>query len=242
MTTAKCLSSIFKGNMNQKDYKIYIVDDACTDYTNKFLYLLKKENRPIVTFHNPIQLGYVGSTNKALKALDTDYFVFMNNDVLLDKNCLQELFSEMVNHPEYGILGATQYDTKKVELSPLKYFIRGERATVWNHIELKNLPKKLDDIIPVDITHFACSISKREVIEKIGLLDERFSPGCYEQEDWCLKTKLAGFKIGVVPKAKFIHKVSISTSDKPDYWTSILSGNRLKFWTKWGESLQKCLI
>ena len=110
--------------------------------------MLKKENRPIVAFHNPIQLGYVGSTNKALKALDTDYFVFKNNDVLLDNNCLQELFSEMVYHPENG----------------------------------------------------------------------------------------------VVPKAKFIHKVSISTSDKPDFWTSILSGNRLKFWTKWGESLQKCLI
>ena len=51
---------------------------------------------------------------------------------------------------------------------------------------------------------FLCTLIKREVIEKIGGLDERFSPGNFEDDDFCLRAQLAGYKT-VIAQDVFIH-------------------------------------
>jgi O-antigen biosynthesis protein len=237
ITTARCLATIFKSDL--KDYKVVVIDDACTDFTNKLLYRIQEEGRPLEVLHNQIQVGYVDSTNSALKKLDTEYFVFMNNDVLLDPICIRELIAEQFKHPEYGILGGTQYDREWKEQAPLKYFVRGEQATISNHIIMKNLPEKYGDIIPVDDTHFACSLCSKRVLDKVGLIDTIYSPGNYDQEDYCLRVLEAGFKIGIVPKAKYIHNASTTTSDNMAFYSQVLDRNRIVFWNKWGDKLRQ---
>lgn len=241
-TTAHCLASIFKSDLTGIGYKVVVVDDACTDYTNKLVHTIMEERDNVDVINHQTSLGYTDSANDVLKTLDTEFILFMNNDVLLEKNCIRELVAHMYKHPEYGLLGGAQYDKNWKENQTLRYFIRGETAGIWNHIRTENLPTKPKDVIRVDATHFACSLCRKSVVDQIGLLSEEFRPGCYEQEDYFLRMKEVGWKIGVVPTAKYIHNHGTSTSDNFIFWQNVLNENRIKWWTKWGTRLQQNLI
>ncbi|CUS97599.1 glycosyltransferase family 2 protein [Candidatus Kryptobacter tengchongensis] len=76
---------------------------------------------------------------------------------------------------------------------------------------------------------------KRKVIEIIGGFDERFSPGNFEDDDFCLRTVLAGFKIAIA-KDVFIHHFgskSFNANGREKY-IHILKQNEKIFVEKWG--------
>ena len=56
---------------------------------------------------------------------------------------------------------------------------------------------------------------RREAIEQVGLLDERFFIYC-EEIDWCLRIKAAGWGIWCVPEAEIVHHVAQSTGQFRD--------------------------
>ncbi|MDP2038027.1 MAG: hypothetical protein Q8L04_11640, partial [Ignavibacteria bacterium] len=72
-------------------------------------------------------------------------------------------------------------------------------------------------------------------IEKIGGLDERFSPGNYEDDDFCLRAQIAGFKT-VIAKDVFIHHYGSKSfkADGEKKYAERLEINKQKFISKWG--------
>jgi tetratricopeptide (TPR) repeat protein len=84
---------------------------------------------------------------------------------------------------------------------------------------------------------FLCTLIKKEVIDKIGGLDERFTPGNFEDDDFCLRSQLAGFKT-VISKDVFIHhygSVSFKNNGE-DHYDELLKVNEQKFIDKWGSN------
>ena len=78
-----------------------------------------------------------------------------------------------------------------------------------------------------------CLLIKREVINKVGLLDEQFFPGNFEDDDYCMRILEAKYKL-VLSKDTFIHhfgKISFKNNDL-DY-KKILRKNKEKFNKKW---------
>lgn len=238
-TTATCLSSIFKSETDLK-YDAIVIDDASTDSTSTFLkYLKEKENRPVTIIRNEKNLGFVESLNVGITNSIGNFVLFLNNDVSLDKNCISELHSKLVQYEDVGILGALPCNPNWESPAPLQYLLRGENATIRDHVISQSIPKDLIDsnIIYTDIAPIACFMMKKSLIDKLGLLDMRFSPANYEQEDYCLRAKEAGYQVAVCPKAKFIHYGAVSVSDNIVYYSQILNRNRELFLKKWGNKL-----
>jgi GT2 family glycosyltransferase len=240
-TTANCLASIFKSKI-LIPYKVIVINDNSTDYTAKLLQTIGQEGYPITLLTNDENKGYLGSTNMALKIVNSTYILFLNNDVILDKNCIKELIEVYRQHPDIGILGATQLDVNRNELYPLKFFLRGEKATIRDHIIATNIPENLReaDVAYCDDVHFACSLTTKEVIDKIGgQLDPDFGLGNYDQESACCAVKEQGYQIAVAPRAKFVHLCSVSVRDKISEYSLLLDKNRELFFKKWGQKLKE---
>ncbi len=238
--TAKCLISILKSDIPIK-YEIIVIDDASTDATQQLIRTVIKENHPVTLITNMENKGYILSTNEALKIIDSKYILFMNNDVYLDKTCIKELLRVYETYPDVGVLGGTQYaDGWKETDSALKFFTRGDKATIRDHMITSKIPDNLknSDIVYCDDVHFACALTTKAVVDKVGLLDEEFLLGCYDQEDFCLRVKELQMQIAVCPKAKFIHYLSVSTRDKFYEYQRALDANRITFFKKWGEKLR----
>ncbi len=244
-TTANCLISILKGNISDsKEEKIIVIDDASTDETPALLTTVKKEYPNLEIITNETNVGYVPSVNKALRIVKTKYILLMNNDVFLSNGCIPTLVETFEKFPLMGMLGGLQLDKNQNELSPLKFFKRGSEATIRDHIMVSNVPENLKEasIIFVDDVHFACALTSTTVVNKVGLLDEDFGKGNYDQEDMSLRIREAGYQVAICPKAKFIHLVSVSVADDMPYFSKLLDRNREIFFKKWGEKLRNKLI
>ncbi|MBK7632425.1 MAG: hypothetical protein IPJ23_17325 [Ignavibacteriales bacterium] len=104
------------------------------------------------------------------------------------------------------------------------------------HIYAKSIKEKnKDKYFQFPRVAFLCTLIKREVIEKIGGLDERFTPGNFEDDDYCLRTQLAGFKT-VVAQDVFIHHFGSKSfkAEGEKKYAERLKTNRGIFVNKWG--------
>ncbi|MEG1142248.1 MAG: bifunctional glycosyltransferase/class I SAM-dependent methyltransferase, partial [Clostridia bacterium] len=79
-----------------------------------------------------------------------------------------------------------------------------------------------------------CYLIKKEVIDQVGLLDERFTPGNFEDDDFSFRTISKGYKL-LLCKDTFIHHFqSVSFSAEQEKFIQVYSINRQKFYKKWG--------
>lgn len=158
-------------------------------------------------------IGYARGNNlgikKALKQ-EADYILLLNDDTIVSPHFLGFLVEEGEKSSSVGMLGPKIYYTDE----PKKIWFAGarfdSRTCAVSTIGFDQGDQH-EDSLPVESDYISgCALLiKREAIEKIGLLDERFFL-YWEDVDWGLWAKKTGFKNIVVPSAKIWHKVSVS--------------------------------
>ena len=225
--TEQCINSIKKQTF--KDYEIIVVDNASTDGSISYL----KNKFPKIKFiHNKQNLGYAGGNNVGIKKTKGEWVLILNNDTILDKNFLDELWK---NRGKADILGVRNY-----------YF--NERNIIWaigskvNKLTMraKLIANKMKDssrINSMKIEHAVGSaiFVNKKVFSKIGYLNEDYF-AYYEETEWQARAKKANLSISWVPSAKLWHKVACSTGGgKSPLSAYYLIRNRGYFIKKWGE-------
>jgi GT2 family glycosyltransferase len=247
--TAHCLASLFHSSIDKDKYEVLIVDNASTDMTPTLLSYLQKENFPINILRNEENLGYLLGANQGWKEVKTPYCLHLNNDVFVKPDTIELMLKPFQKDPLIGIVGGIQISVEK----PINYayetkhyfhtyFYRGEDVDKNDdivYVKPLSEEEKQRDYVEVESTGFGCAIVKKEVWEKVGFYDERFVPCMSEMEDYLLRTKEAGFKICISPKALYLHAVGATTVDNRPYFDSIVKRNKLLFKEKWGEKLRR---
>ena len=195
------LDSIIK-KMNYKNYKIFLVDNGSKDRHD--LMVLKKFPKVDVT-RNKKNLGFSKANNigikKALKEYNPEYFLLLNDDMeILDKNFLKKMIKVSENDKKIGIAGCQQVYPDGSMQDVGGYFRK------WNLTKILNF--KEGNILNVDQFMGSCMLIKKDVINKIGGLDEIFTPFLLEDSDYCLRAKKAGYLVKIVTGTKIIHKKS----------------------------------
>ena len=241
--TKRCLGSIYFSDNIISKIDILVVDNASMDETEDFLNFQIASGYPIRVIKNLKNLDYLLAANQGWKEVKTPYCLHLNNDVVVEPRCIKNMLDAFEKDPKIGIVGGIQFSPTATFGKTL--FHRGE--DVDNHEDLRYVVPMTEEernspFVEVETTGFCCAMVKREVWEKIGHYDEQFAPAMSEQEDYCLRTREAGFKVAVVPKAFYIHYVGVSTVDNRSYYQEVLKINRGKFLNKWGEKLRKNLI
>jgi len=235
--TAKCLASVFKSTYSKENYEIIIVDNASTDKTESLITYLIKEKEPIKYMKMKENLDYCKGANVGWREVKTPYLMLLNNDVILDKDCIEKMMK------------AVQTDEKIGSVAPIEYRLDGQTReapfTYLNKEDLRNgkysvILKKYSEIehnifglIDVDIAGGAACIIRKEVSDKIGFYDEIFSPCMHEHEDYCLRIKIAGYRNVMVPDAKMVHIVGATTAFNNAYYNNVCKENNRKFVEKW---------
>jgi O-antigen biosynthesis protein len=79
-----------------------------------------------------------------------------------------------------------------------------------------------------------CMLIKKSIVHQIGMLDERFTPGNYEDDDYSVRIRLEGYKLLLCKDAFIHHYGSVSFGEVPQSYIELMQRNRLKFVEKWG--------
>jgi len=248
--TINCLISLKK--LDYPCYDVVVVDNASQDDSVALIRQHDPEIHILQTGHN---LGYAGGNNVGIRyALEhgAEYICILNNDTLVAPGFLSPLL-ESFKHESIGV--ATPLIVEMAR--PERVWALGatvDKATGDVTQNYKGQPSSVTaNTIPfeVDAAAGTAMLIKREVFEQAGLLDEDFYL-YYEETEWSMRVRKAGYGIIAVPQAVILHKVSATlgqTSPVVDYY---MLRNHLLFvklhwsslarWRLWGRIIARNLL
>jgi len=204
--TVPCINSLFAGSIQPS--KIFVVDNASIDNS---VNILKTSFETIELIENQCNLGFAGGNNVGfLKIMSEnyDYIWVLNNDTVVDTNCLCNLLEVMEN--DKGIAAATGKILYEGTADLIWYAgskINYRRLKSWHIGALQRDKGQFD--VPRDVPFISgCSMFLRKsTLEKTGFFDNNFF--AYSEDfDWCLRAGDLGLRLRYIPKAKLYHKVS----------------------------------
>ena len=221
----KCLSSLRHLKNNRYQLTTLIVDNgSCADELTRLRKFLVKNRQQLAflrpkLFQNRLNLGFSRGNNVGIRhALEkgADYVLLLNNDVIIEMNFLihslrikADIISPVVKFREFKDKPQLLYD-----LGGFVNWTTG-RTTHLNTYKNEYLRYKGQKPISVDYVAGCCMLIKRQVLESIGFLDEKYFI-YFEDVDYCITAKKHGFKVVVDPDSIIYHKLGGSM----DRWSN----------------------
>lgn len=210
---AACLASIER-NPPFCSYEILLVDDASS---RPCKWMVEERFPSVRLMVNPTNLGFAASNNLAIRESKGRYVLLLNNDTEVLPGSLDALVSFAELHTNVAAVGPMLLNTdgsfqpqcKRGTLSPLSgvaYSLGFDRLFRGNHVLGEYLMTYADPRRTHDVKGLsgACMLVRREAIEQVGLLEERFR--MYGEDiDWCYRMRARGWRVCYLPEAQVIH-------------------------------------
>ena len=223
----KCLSCIRK-NINSFKIELVIIDNNSDDDTllniKKFSSEIR-QNLTVKIIENSENIGFASAVNQGLKEACGDFILVMNPDVFLFNGFLRQSVSLLNEDCEIGLI-APQHLSLKNKIIPSCREFPDYSILLWEITGLSILFNKSKifgrwrmgyfdhkSVREVDQPMASCLMGKKEVIDKIGPMDERFTI-FFNDVDWCRRFKEKGYKIIFHPGIKIYHLVGHSVKQR----------------------------
>jgi len=229
-----CLSAIERNTV--APYELLVADDMSSELSMRtFLRNIKGRCSVIKSCK---RRGFAGINNWAVTKTNTKYICLLNSDTEPGYQWLTFMLEELDNNEDVGIVGA------KLLYPPQKGWNIGgtiQHAGVARNGE--GLPyhifggqpsdfPKANRRLELNAVTFACALIRRKLWDAIEGLDEGYIMGNFEDIDFCLKARKAGWKIVYQPKATLLHYEHGSGEDVVEQYSMI---NRERLVRKWGD-------
>ena len=201
-------------------HRLIVIDDASNEPTAAFLRDEAAANHRMVLLRNERRLGYTKAANIGLRASLAKFVILLNSDTIVCRDWIERLHAAAFTQEDIGIVGplsnAAGFQSVPNHLAPGSQTAFNE---VPAHLSIADLDRwcekwTVGSILPrVPLVHGFCLGIKREVIERIGLLDEESFPDGYgEEDDFCIRATDAGFGLVVATHTYVFHAKSKSYS------------------------------
>jgi len=208
--TKKFIESLYKYT---NDFELIIVDNGSTDGTVEYL----KSKPEIKLILNTENLGFSKGNNQGIEIAQGEYIGFLNNDILLYPNWFEAC--ENVFRYENAAFVSPRHVNPHYDNTDEKHYIQ--------YFQQLNYPaayeKSFDECV------FSCVITKREVLDKIGVFDENYTPAFFEDNDIKYRAIEAGYGVFVTNAACFYHFGSVTSVNHNEN----LERNRKYYYSKY---------
>jgi GT2 family glycosyltransferase len=206
----KCLTSLFS-NTEPSECGVVVVDNASTDGSVEMLQHCFPQ---IELIRNKQNTGFSKANNQGIRyaiANSAKYILLLNSDVeITDKKWLEALTSVLKSDVKIGIVGCKLlYPNGRIQHAGGVIKLRG----AFHKGEFEKDSGQHNKIEFVDYVTAAAMLVKSDVIRRIGLLDEGFTPLFCEDTDLCVRARLCGYKVVYTPSPTLIHHCG-SSADK----------------------------
>jgi GT2 family glycosyltransferase len=216
-------------------HELIVVDNASTDGTVDYL----KGQPDMKIIFNPKNLGFPKACNRGVKAATGDNILFLNNDTVVTENWLGNMLRLLYSDEKIAMVG------------PVSNYCSGPQQIAVGYQDLS----KLDDFARQNSLLHAgsamsyprlsgfCLLVKKSVLDEIGLFDERFGIGNFEDDDLCLRARKKGYEL-MIALDSFVHHeghMTFNSIEEADLH-HLLEENRKKARDKWGKDIYTLLF
>ncbi len=223
--TRACVESLFA--TVDVPSRLIIIDNASSDGTAEYLKSLRPPSMiklDIVT--NPSNLGYGGAVNQGLKMSDAPLACLLNNDTVFGPAWLSIMIEIAYRDNRVGLVNP---ESSTFGLAPAKDQTVAQLAQTL-------VPQRRDYEELGNCIGF-CMLVKRDVLRQIGSFDDSFLTAFFEDTDFCMRAKRAGFQCVKACGAYVLHHEHKSVDALPDK-ERLFAENRVKYEQRWGRILR----
>ena len=217
-----CLGSVCE-QAGDLDYEVIVVDNASTDGSVE---MIRRDFERVVLIENARNNGFATANNQGMAVAKGRYVLLLNSDTVVLDGAIAKTVSFADAHPRAGVTGCRVLNPDRTlqptcfmfpsilnmflsstylyKLFPRSRFFGRERMTWWDR----------SDVRQVDVVTGCFMLVRREAIDQVGVMDERFFMYA-EETDWCYRFRKNGWEVMFTPTGQIIHLGGQSTAKRP---------------------------
>ena len=227
--TRLCLDSLARNTL-YPNTEIIVVDNGSTDGSTEFLTAWAAAHPSTHVILNPHNAGFAAANNQALAAATGEYLVLLNNDTITPNGWLPKLTRHLAD-PTIGlVVSVTNFSGNESRVDVGYSDIEGMEAFAAEYTRAH-----AGQVFDIRVAAMYCVAFRREVYERVGPLDERFTVGLFEDDDYSHRVRLAGWRV-VCAEDAFVHHFGqasfkkLSAAELQAIWDC----NQRRYEDKWG--------
>lgn len=232
----ECLKSVFE-QTRDIEFEVVYVDNASSDGSVE---MVADEFTGVRIIKNEQNAGFIKANNQAIPQCKGRYVLLLNSDTVVLDNAIAKMVRFADTHTDSAVVGCKVLNPDKTlqrtcfmfpsalnmllsatylyKIFPKNRFFGRERMTWWD----------FNDVREVETVCGCCSLVRKEAIDLVGLMDERyFVYG--DDPDWCYRFKKAGWKVMYTPEPQIIHYGGQTTQHRRREFRWQLHGSELIF-------------
>jgi GT2 family glycosyltransferase len=207
--TLECLSSLRSVTYLQR--KTLVVDNASEDGSVEAIHEMYPD---VYVLTLPENRRFAGGNNAGISyALEhgAQMLMLLNNDTTVDPGFLLPMVERLRLEPDVGIVSPKIYYHGRNN----QLWFAGGKLSFWTgtmrHIGIREVDRgQYDTATDIDYGTGCCILTRKDVVEKTGLLDESYHLYA-EDADWSMRVRQLGYRILYEPRARVWHKLSVSS-------------------------------
>lgn len=220
-TTGQCLAAL-AADLDFTKWEVIVVDNASDAHTQQQLNEAKSLYPEVHFVFNSSNVGFAAGNNIGIKQATGDFFVLLNSDAFPTPGMLARLVDHFAYDTQLGMVGPvtnaagneqciyTKAGNMEDKIKEgLLYAANGGHETLSAY--------RLD---------FFCVAIPSHIFKLVGGLDEDFGRGYYEDLDYSLRVKAAGYRLGVAEDTFVYHRGSSSFGKMPGETKALLKRNK----------------
>lgn len=219
--TKDCINSIEK--YTKTPYRLIIIDNASDGDTKRYLEDLKKRGPSVILERNGENVGFVKAVNQGIRLSTAPYICILNNDTLVTEGWLSEMINIAESDREIGIVNPSSNNLgqKPQRGEPLELFAEKIRQLSGRFTELGSAVG-------------FCMLIKRQVIERVGVFDEIYGMGNFEDTDFSRRAVKDGYRC-VRANGAYVYHRENSSFRKIKTFDEDFRRNREIYEFRWGK-------
>jgi GT2 family glycosyltransferase len=227
-----CLNSV--ENIDYPNFQTVVVDNGSNDGSQN---LIKLEFPRVLLIENEKNMGVAEGNNIGIKfalKMGAEYIFILVNDIIVDSNILNILLFEHKYNNIVGIVAPIVLDMGNRE-----YIQENGNLINWKKGRAYLLDRgNIKDVHPIkrEVDYVGLPFINANIIDTIGYYDPKYFV-YWEDADFCIRVKRAGYKIISVPDAKIWHKLSYTTKKVTGFYEYHITRNMFWFMKKFANKL-----
>lgn len=222
--TQRCLEGIVEST--PEPVRLILIDNGSAAPTKEYLERFQPGILlPVTLIRNATNLGFIRATNQGIRASQSPWVCLLNNDTVATPGWLTEMIRVAEADPSIGLVNPTSNSLgfPPGEM-PLKTYAQSLQSQSRRWTELSTALG-------------FCLLARRSLFDRIGLLDESFGMGNFDDDDLSQRVRAAGLRCVRACAAYVFHEEKASFKNLPG-WEEAFRENRRRFEDRWGKRLR----
>lgn len=192
----ECIASILEHR--DADVGLIVVNDASQPHVTSWLQEELSDLEGVTFIDKPVNEGYLHAVNDGIKRSQASIVICQNSDTIVFDSFFDDLRDVFEKNPDVGVV------------NPVSTWANWTRIPFPDGMDITELNAHVRAMWDGEVVDIGCASGfsmamRREMIEKVGLFDEIYAPGYWEETDYCMRALAADWRVVCAPGIYVFH-------------------------------------